>query len=265
MTPGTDPGPSTQRQLRLLAKTDVLAHVTKLAGRDGDGYWVADEAAESMSLEPGDTLYLEFENGAVRQIEIDGIYRALWKEPRTAYWRSLSHFIHAQDPDIGPPPTFLIGEQEQVATLAPGGRGQFQLRWEWPLSSTRLTLDEATRLAARLEAFQDHAHGLAELVRVTPECRYCPTFVAPEVSYSSLLPIALSAAKERVSTLRGPADLLTAAGALVAVAVIGGAGSRRESCSPAARHRWSSASARRSKPSCPCLRGRSPALPWRWC
>jgi putative ABC transport system permease protein len=223
MTPGTDPGPSTQRQLRLLAKTDVLAHVTKLAGRDGDGYWVADEAAESMSLEPGDTLYLEFENGAVRQIEIDGIYRALWKEPRTAYWRSLSHFIHAQDPDIGPPPTFLIGEQEQVATLAPGGRGQFQLRWEWPLSSTRLTLDEATRLAARLEAFQDHAHGLAELVRVTPECRYCPTFVAPEVSYSSLLPIAISAAKERVSTLRGPADLLTAAGALVAVAVIGGA------------------------------------------
>jgi hypothetical protein len=225
VTPGTRPGPSTQQQLRLLAKTDALAHMTKVAGRDGDGYWVADEAAESMDLEPGDALYLEFESGAVRQIEIDGIYRALWKEPRTAYWRSLSHFIYEQNPDVGPPPTFLIADQEAVVGLEPGGRGhggrgQFQLRWEWPLSSTELTLDEAEALAGRLSAFQEHTEGLATRLE---GCAACPPFPAPEVSYSSLLPIAISAARERVSTLRGPADLLTAAGALVAVAVIGGA------------------------------------------
>lgn len=219
VTPGTDPGPSTQRQLRVFAKTDALAHVRKVAGGKGDGFWIADEAAETMGLEPGDTLYLEFESGVVRQVRIDGIYRALWKEPRTPYWRSMSHYIHATDPDVGPPPTFLIGTQKQVSALVPAGRGQFQLRWEWPLDSTRITLDEAERLASRLQAFQRHAEG----IQVTPGCEGCASFQAPEVTYSSLLPIAISAARERVSTLRGPADLLTAAGALVAVAVIGGA------------------------------------------
>jgi ABC-type sugar transport system permease subunit len=220
VTPGTEPGPSTQRQLRLLAKTDVLAHITKVAGGEGEGFWIADEAAESMNLQPGDALYLEFENGEVATIQIAGIYRALWKEPRTPYWRSLSHFIHIRNPDAGPPPTFLIGDQEQVARLTPGGPDQFQLRWEWPLDSTDLTLDQAEALADHLAVFQGHAEGLATRLEICPGC---PPFFAPDVTYSSLLPTAISAARERVSTLRGPADLLTAAGALVAVAVLGGA------------------------------------------
>jgi putative ABC transport system permease protein len=225
VTPGTAPGPSSERQIRLLAKTDALAHVTKVSGREGSGFWIADEAAEFMGIEPGDDLYLQFESGASRQVRIDGIYRALWKEPRTPYWRSLGHFIYEQRAGsrAGPPPTFLIGNREQVATLSPGGRGQFRLRWEWPLASTELTLDEAERLEDRLRVFQQHAEGLATRLQVTPECKGCPTFVAPDVSYSSSLPIAISAANERVATLRGPADLLTVAGALVAVAVIGGA------------------------------------------
>jgi ABC-type sugar transport system permease subunit len=220
VTPGTEPGPSTQRQLRLLAKTDALAHITKVAGGEREGFWIADEAAESMNLQPGDALYLEFENGEVATIQIAGIYRALWKEPRTPYWRSLSHFIHIRNPDAGPPPTFLIGDQEQVARLTPGGPDQFQLRWEWPLDSTDLTLDQAEALADHLAVFQGHAEGLATRLEICPGC---PPFFAPDVTYSSLLPTAISAARERVSTLRGPADLLTAAGALVAIAVLGGA------------------------------------------
>ena len=229
VTPGTEPGPSSQQQLRLLAKTDALAHVRKLAGREGDGFWIADEAAESMALEPGDEIYLLFEGDMVRRVRIDGIYRALWKEPRKPYWRSLSRFIYERSEGsrgrtIGvPPPTFLIGDREQVAALKPPGRGQLQLRWEWPLETTSVTLDEAEQLADRLQRFQQYAEGLATRVRVAQECEGCPTFVAPEVSYSSSLPIAISAAKERVSTLRGPADLLTVAGALVALIVVAGA------------------------------------------
>jgi putative ABC transport system permease protein len=213
----------------LLAKTDALAHLTKLEGIDGDGFWIADEAAESMKIEPGDALYLEFESGVVRQIRIDGVYRALWKEPRAPYWRSLAHFIYERSEGSRgrsiavPPPTFLIGEREQVAAVTPAGRGQLQLRWEWPLDTTSLTLDEAERLEDRLQGFQQHAEGLATRVRVEQECEGCPVFVAPEVSFSSLLPTAISAARERVSTLRGPADLLTVAGALVALVVVGGA------------------------------------------
>jgi hypothetical protein len=224
VTPGTAPGPSSQLPVRLLAKTDVLAHMQRMAGRDGDGFWIADEAAESMGLEPGDDLYLTFEDGATRTVQIDGIYRALWKQPRTPYWRSLSHFIHARDPDSGPPPTFLIGDREQVVELS-SGRGFVspQLRWEWPLQSTSITLDEAERLERRLRVFQERTESIATRLGVTPSCKGCPAFRAPEVSYSSLLPIAISAARQTVSTLRGPADLLTAAGVLVALAVVGAA------------------------------------------
>lgn len=226
VTPGTTPGPSSQRPVRLLAKTDALAHVQQIAGRDGGGFWIADEAAESMALEPGDDLYLTLEDGATRTVKIDGIYRALWKQPRTPYWRSLGHFIYERRAGsrVGPPPTFLIGDQEQVAELSSGsGVVPIQLRWEWPLDSTRLTLDEAERLERRLQTFQRRTESLATRVRVTPSCKGCPSFRAPEVSYSSLLPIAISAARETVSTLRGPADLLTAAGVLVALAVVGAA------------------------------------------
>ena len=41
-----------------------------------------------MGIQPGDALYLEFENGERTSVRIKGIYRALWKEPRTPYWRS---------------------------------------------------------------------------------------------------------------------------------------------------------------------------------
>jgi putative ABC transport system permease protein len=226
VTPGTAPGVSSQRPIRLLAKTDSLAHVTKIVGRDGDGFWIADEAAESMGLEPGDDLYLTFEDGATRTVQIDGIYRALWKQPRTSYWRSLGHFVYERRAGsrAGPPPTFLIGGREQVAELTFGrGLARLQLRWEWPLDSTRLTLDEAERLERRLELFQQRTESLATQLRVESDCVGCPTFRAPEVSYSSLLPIAISAARQTVSTLRGPADLLSAAGVLVALAVVGAA------------------------------------------
>ena len=36
----------------------------------------------SMGIQPGDALYLEFENGERTSVRIKGIYRALWKEPR---------------------------------------------------------------------------------------------------------------------------------------------------------------------------------------
>jgi putative ABC transport system permease protein len=222
--PGAAPGPSAQRALRFLARTSALAHVTKVSGRDGAGFWIADEAAESMHLRPGDDLYVTIEEGLTQKVRIDGIYRALWKEAPTPYWRSLSHFIYERDPDSGPPPTFLIGDPGQVAAISGGGgRGRLQLRWEWPLDSTSLTLDDAEVLARQLERFQRRAEALATRVRVTPGCEGCSAFSAARVSYSSLLPTAISEADETVSTLRGPADLLTTAGVLVALAVVGAA------------------------------------------
>ena len=227
-TPGTTRFRSSERPLRLITKTDALAHVQKVRGRDGDGFWITDSAAESLAVDPGDSIYLNSEvaGGQVR-VSIDGVYRALGKEPSTPYWRSLSALIYEGQPAVGPsptagpPPTFLIGDEEQVVDVsAKLGHRRFELRWEWPLDTTALTQEEAELVAHEFNRFQREARGWARPIRIPVACKGCPTSFTPQVSYSSFLPTALTRARQTTSTLRAPADVLSTAGALVAAAVV---------------------------------------------
>ena len=101
------------------ARSAALDHVTRLDGADGPGLWIAAEAARFIGVGPGDSLYLRYERGhpPVR-VTIDGIYRELWREQPRPYWRTLRGLIYERNPDAGPPPTFLIGDLDQVIALA---------------------------------------------------------------------------------------------------------------------------------------------------
>lgn len=228
-TAGRESAAASDRSFRLLAKTGALTHVRKLAGQDGDGLWIADTAAQSLGLEPGDSIYLRSAAATAPpvKVSIDGIYRALFKEPSTPYWRSLSALIYARDPsispgqDVKPPPPFLIGDAEQVVELSTRLElRSFSLRWEWPLDRTTLTQQDAERLAQRFERFQQEAQEWPRPVRVPVRFKGFSPIVRPDVGYSSFLPTALASAKETASTLRPPADLVSTAGALVAAAVV---------------------------------------------
>lgn len=229
VTPAHDSSTASARPLRLLAKTDALAHVRKLAGREGNGFWIANTAAQSLGLKPGDSISLRSATAMATpvRVSIDGIYSALWKQPSTPYWRSLSALIYEGEPEVGPspqagpPPTFLIGSAKQVVELSTKLKlGSFTLRWEWPLDSTTLTQEEAERLAERFERLQREVPGWPRPVRVPVRFKGYPSTRTPHVEYSSFLPSALASAKETASTLRPPADLLSTAGALVAAAVV---------------------------------------------
>lgn len=231
--PSTEPGRSAQRELRLFARTGALAHVHKLARSEGDGVWIADEAAKSMRLGPGDEIYLAnagtpLAPGSAERVKvrIDGIYRALWKQPLTPYWRALSQDIYPRSADAGPPPTFLIASESQAFGLSTTlGELYFPLRWEWPLDTTSLTLPAAEELDRRFARFEDEALDPTTTLGRLFECPECPAGqLRPRISYSSLLGTAIRQAKEARSSLRGPVDLLSTAGILVAVAVVAGAG-----------------------------------------
>ena len=221
------------RSVKLLARTNAVGNVRSVAGVEGDGFWLSDEVARALKVGPGDEITLSAERGAnSSRVRIDGVYRALWKEPPNPYWRSLSRFIYPKDPDDvsrgsggEPPPTFLIGEAIQVFGLA--ARLEVEppeLRWEWPLTSIELTLEEAERLVQRFERFRLEAEASVTQIRVRPGCEGCPSFVRARVKYSTFLPVAVSEAKETLARVRGPADLLSGAGVLVACALVAATG-----------------------------------------
>jgi len=209
--------------VRLLARTDALDHVTTLDG-GGEGVWIADTTAEELGLRPGDELRLGL--GTTPRdatVRVAGVYRALFLEPHTPYWRSLEPDIYPQPPEFGTPPTFVMADEATITDLATElGVERVDYLWEFPLDTQALSLGEAERAAADLErlgaALGPEGGPLAELFA----CDHC--FPQRRVEYTTGMPRAVRAAKESAGTVRGPVDLLANAGSLVALIVVGAVG-----------------------------------------
>ena len=209
--------------VRLLARTDALDHVTKLEG-GGEGVWIADSTAEELGIRPGDELRLGL--GTTPRdatVRVAGVYRALFLDPHTPYWRSLETDIYPQPPEFGTPPTFVIADEATITDLATElGVERVDYLWEFPLDTQTLSLGEAERAAADLErlgaALGPEGGPLAELFA----CDHC--FPQRRVEYTTGMPRAVRAAKESAGTVRGPVDLLANAGSLVALIVVGAVG-----------------------------------------
>ena len=91
--------------VRLMARTGALGHVRRLAGRDGEGVWIADSVAEALDLGPGDALVLAAEqepDGDARtaEVPVDGVYRTLADEAQTTYWTNFVGDIYPEDPTL---------------------------------------------------------------------------------------------------------------------------------------------------------------------
>jgi putative ABC transport system permease protein len=209
--------------VRLLARTDALDHVTKVEG-GGEGVWIADTTAEELGIRPGDELRLGL--GTTPRdatVRVAGVYRALFLDPHTPYWRSLETDIYPQPPEFGTPPTFVIADEATITDFATElGVERVDYLWEFPLDTQALSLGEAERAAADLErlgaALGPEGGPLAELFA----CDHC--FPQRRVEYTTGMPRAVRAAKESAGTVRGPVDLLANAGSLVALIVVGAVG-----------------------------------------
>ena len=206
--------------VRLLARTDALDHVTRLDG-GGEGVWIADTTAEELGIRPGDELRLGL--GTTPRdatVRVAGVYRALFLEPHTPYWRSLEPDIYPQPPEFTTPPTFVIADEATVTDLAIElGLERVDYLWEIPLDATALSLGEAEQAAGDLErlggSIADEGNPLYELFL----CDHC--IRQRHAEYSTGMPRAVAAAKESAGTVRGPVDLLANAGSLVALIVVG--------------------------------------------
>jgi len=216
--------------VRLMARTGALGHVRKLAGRDGEGVWIADSVAEALGIGPGDALVLatEFEPGGdARTVEVavDGVYRALEGEAQTAYWTNFVADIYPEDPDLPVPPSFVLASPEQVFDLRRAlGDDPIGYRWEYPLEQRDMTLNEAKALDQRFETLEAGLRsGRSDLWRELG-CRGSGTAGRAQCTLKSSLSAAITLADENIDAVSPPARLLATAGILIALATTAAAG-----------------------------------------
>ena len=204
--------PQQTLDVRLLSRTDALDHVQVTAEGDGEGIWLADSTARELGLEPGDEVLLGEE-----RVPVAGLYRQLFDEPATPYWRSLNNDIYPTPPIYTTPPTFAIGDQDTVLDLAEKlGGSNADYRWEAPYTAESPSLPQARAAARGVKQFQRALLTPDEPLNVEFQCVRC----LRGVDFNSQLPNAVRAATLTAATVRAPVDLLVAAGQLIALAVL---------------------------------------------
>ena len=213
---------SETRPGRLMFRTDSLEHVEPIEGREGNGAWISDLTAKGLGAGPGDTLRIGYRNNDV-EIQVDGIYRALYAEPPSGYWRNFGEQIFVQCGDCSPPAPFVLMDEDEFRDVARALNVQdANFGWDAPLRDVDLTIDDARDLeGAYTELLADTAEG--PLSEVLSCCESGP-FDHNRTAMTSSVGQVISQVDERVEALQIPARVVLVAAILVAFVAISGAG-----------------------------------------
>ena len=96
---------------------------------------------------PGDQIELHLGDATV-PVPVDGVYRALYAQPSTGYWRTWSEQLYVQCPDCAPPPQPILVDRAQLVSLSTQlGTPRARFALAAPVISEPITLDEARDLS----------------------------------------------------------------------------------------------------------------------
>ncbi|MEA2453126.1 MAG: putative transport system permease protein [Actinomycetota bacterium] len=206
--------------VRFMFRRGALANVKKLTPDRGiDGVWISDSNAEELGVGPGDQIVWERLRGT-RSITVAGIYRNLASEPISEFWRPLTFDII--NPSINQPPLYpyLLMNIGTLLDVGTGVGQQATFSWEFPLRWTHPTLPEAEQVAATFNRAKLEASD--PLTNVGRALNGLTLYGSLDVHTS--LTTAIKNARDTVTAIEGPVTLISLAGRLVALAVLGAAG-----------------------------------------
>jgi hypothetical protein len=215
---------------RIFSGTDAEKHVEVIDGDGTDGAMVPDSVAAALGVGPGDPIQLS----GRPMLRVGGVYRALYKSPRSGYWSPWSEQIYRPCPLCPEQPQFILVGPEDAVRLTreihdPEER-DLDLGWVAPIADLSLDVDEARNVrayAARvLGEVSDRKTRLGRLFRCCGQ-----GYVAGagffsgrrDTEFRSSMPIVLREVERRGAAVEGPLRLLLIAGLGVAAAVVAAA------------------------------------------
>jgi putative ABC transport system permease protein len=199
--------------IRLLTRDGALDHVTKLSGGGSlPGVWLADTTATELGVVPGDKIALGSADKKAK-VPVAGIYRDLASQPRSVFWCGQSNLIFPLSAFATfTPPPFVIADHDLFLGLGArmGERGAL-FSWQFPIVAKGLTVPEAERTAAALDAGRETLRENFLRVSAFPHS-------------ATRLPFLAGHAAALAGSLRGSIETISVAGRIVALLVVGGAG-----------------------------------------
>ncbi|MGH2641107.1 MAG: FtsX-like permease family protein [Actinomycetota bacterium] len=214
----------------IFSGTHAEDFVELIAGDGSNGALVPDSVADPLGVGPGDRIQLS----GRPSLRIGGVYRALYKSPRSGYWSPWSEQIYKDCPDCPELPQFiLVGTEEAVRLtreLHDPEEPDVDYGWVAPIDDLSLDADEAREVqayAARvIHVASDRKTALGRLFACCGRGYVAgASFFSGrrDTEFRSSMPLVLREVDRRAAAVEGPLRLLLIAGLGVAAAVVAAA------------------------------------------
>ena len=199
-------------RVRLAARDGFAGHIQALERAGGDGAWLPDTAASSLGVRAGQTVRLGLPPGV--RVRVVGVYRdlATSDQPLDRFWSPLGNVIYTLDRERTTPPGLLLVDPDRFLELTRRLESPGRLEWDFYPESDRLTLPEADRLAAQIQAVQGttgdpwaEQTGLTRVTTATP------------------ITDVVRRAHATLAALTGPVESISLTGRLLALALVAAA------------------------------------------
>ena len=202
--------------VRLFYRDGVLQEVTPVSGRVGArGVWLPQQLATQLGAKPGDQVQLARALPGGTPVRVAGVYRNLFEERVRPYWCSYGRlFLNpSYGNDSNPPPLVIASDSETFDALRTGYDGSSTDTWVSPVDTRDLTLSGGRRIA-EAQAAAYRAAGLEP-----------STDFAVRNSGTGQMPEFVARTTSIRDGLRGPVLPIALGGSLLALLLVGAAGS----------------------------------------
>ncbi|MEN3356068.1 MAG: putative transport system permease protein, partial [Mycobacteriales bacterium] len=215
---GPPPSGSAAHSARLFFQDGAVDHITPISRGAARGVWLPATYARQLGARPGQRIPLAFSRNNVAlpetTVPVAGIYQDLWQEPTTPYWCSYSGlFQNPGSADPPPPALLIVTDQATFAAVQHATAAAATHYWTAPISTGGLTLsaarDVGTRQADAYRRFGQPA----------------PADLGAQNSGSGQMPIFAQQTALVRDGLRGPVVPIALGGTVLALLLVGAAGS----------------------------------------
>jgi putative ABC transport system permease protein len=204
-------------QLRFWYGEGALRNVTPIRSGPGAGVWISQDASRQLAAGVGDTLL--FSSGG--KVKVVGVYRNLYEEPVRPYWCSYTRLFLNLTFSNTPPPPLAIATSPAVMSTGLTGSGDLfgnplrvDAQWTAPIDSTHLTVTGARDIVAAQDRVAAALTGA-----------YHPDGVVTRVDANPNLRDFADQSTRIRDGLRGPVFPIALGGTLLALLLVGAAGS----------------------------------------